>query len=78
MTKYLFPILTAVGTSVLGAVDACWAAIGFPSPNRRRAGQQHTADNEGNRPLADAPSHAPGALLTGLSVPRADMSQKNA
>jgi len=78
MIKYLFPILTAVGTSVLGAVDACWAAIGFPGPSRNRAGQQHAADTAVSRPLAEAPSHAPGGLLTGLSVPRTDMSQKNA
>ena len=78
MTKYLFPFLTAVGTRVLGAVDACWAAVALLSPTRKRVGQKQAADNVDNPPLADTSSREPGALLSGLSLPRADMSQKNA
>ena len=78
MTKYLFPFLTAVGTRVLGAVDACWAAVALLSPSRKRVGQKLAVDNVDNPPSADTSSRAPGALLSGLTLPQANISQKNA
>src|SRR5713101_3912698 len=61
MQKQLFAFLTFLGMSLLGAVDAFWAAVAFITAASQPAGSRGLLAGAQQQPLAAFPNFAPAA-----------------